>query len=252
MSRDTFDADRSEDPIFIHSTIDDAELDVYEFRILFHLKRRANKKQGGKAYPGAKSMAAVCGMSETKVREAVKGLERRKMLYVVRSAGGRDANHYYLTAPKDWILTPSPHEGHPCATRGGGVRHTQGTPSPDDGEGNQSRESTEDTIPGTAGGVAELPLEGESTMKEKALKVYEEYPRKTAKHAGVMAIMRALKKCPFEKLLNATRNYAASVSDKEPQFLPYPATWFNQRRYDDHHETTKSHDPNRDAAKSLW
>jgi len=69
-----------------------------------------------------------------------------------------------------------------------------------------------------------------------ALEIYEAYPRKVAKPAAIRAIIGALDKTPLEELLAKTNAYASAVAqwnDDEKQFIPHPATWFNQERYND-------------------
>lgn len=94
-----------------------------------------------------------------------------------------------------------------------------------------------------AGGACIL---GENKAKNKAITpsavsdsvsaetIYDAYPRKAARKAGLAAIRKALKTTPAEKLLKATQAFA-EVWKNEPdrQFCPYPATWFNQERFND-------------------
>ena len=69
--------------------------------------------------------------------------------------------------------------------------------------------------------------------------LYQAYPRHTAKDAALKAIEKALKKKSFDELLPIVRNYAQNVEKDiaegrtEKQFIPHPATWFNQGRYED-------------------
>ena len=63
--------------------------------------------------------------------------------------------------------------------------------------------------------------------------IYAAYPRKVAKPAAVKAIQRALRKASPIHLLERTKAYALATADSDPQFIPYPATWFNQQRYND-------------------
>jgi hypothetical protein len=63
--------------------------------------------------------------------------------------------------------------------------------------------------------------------------IYAAYPRKVAKPEALRAIGKAAKKVGFADLLAKTRAFAAAVEFVEPQFIPHPATWFNQERYND-------------------
>lgn len=68
---------------------------------------------------------------------------------------------------------------------------------------------------------------------KEAEEIYEAYPRHIAKKAAIKAIEGALREKPKEVLLEAVKRFALSVATKEPQFIPHPATWFNQGRWDD-------------------
>lgn len=87
-------------------------------------------------------------------------------------------------------------------------------------------------------------------IKDQADLVYLAYPKKVAKPDALKAIVKALKLLPFEELRNRTKDYARAVEGMDPQFIPYPATWFNDQRYNDDPSTwnpvaKKAHAPNR-------
>ena len=69
---------------------------------------------------------------------------------------------------------------------------------------------------------------------ENAETIYKLYPRKVGKPGALKAIKAALKKESAEFLALQTKKFAASpyVATK-PEFIPHPATWFNQERYND-------------------
>jgi hypothetical protein len=64
--------------LFVHSDLDDAQLDPYEFRVWAHLCRRANKL--GHAWGSQSDIMRVTGIGERKVREVLKSLEKRGWL----------------------------------------------------------------------------------------------------------------------------------------------------------------------------
>lgn len=71
-------------------------------------------------------------------------------------------------------------------------------------------------------------------------KIYKAYPRRSGKKNALMSIRKALRDNSFDYLLEKTEAYAKlwqGVSPSHPdfQFIPHPATWFNQERYDDEH-----------------
>lgn len=70
----------------------------------------------------------------------------------------------------------------------------------------------------------------------KAEEIYKLYPKKVGRGIALKAIRRAMNKVPYEKLLESVREYSAAVArwpEQEKQFVPFPATWFNQGRWDD-------------------
>jgi hypothetical protein len=68
---------------------------------------------------------------------------------------------------------------------------------------------------------------------DKAETIYDLYPRKAARPFALKAIRRAISKFGFDHLLNATINYRETAKKVDPKFIPYPATWFNQERFND-------------------
>jgi hypothetical protein len=56
------------------------------------------------------------------------------------------------------------------------------------------------------------------------------YPRKVGKGAAEKAWRSAVKVAPADVILAGARNY---VWPKDPQFIPHPATWLNQHRWND-------------------
>ena len=72
-----------------------------------------------------------------------------------------------------------------------------------------------------------------TNKNQSAESIYREYPRKVAKPDALKAIAKALRTNTPEFLLERTKAYAAAIGWKEPQFVPYPATWFNQERFND-------------------
>lgn len=75
-------------------------------------------------------------------------------------------------------------------------------------------------------------------MKEKTPEeiIYMVYPKKVGRKHALKAIYNALKEKNFEELYEATTSYNEEVikwSEEEKKYVPMPATWFNQGRYDD-------------------
>jgi len=75
---------------------------------------------------------------------------------------------------------------------------------------------------------------------EELESVYQEYPRKIGKPEALKAITKALQKIEIEDLRAKVRNYAQSRAGQDQQFTPYPATWFNQERWNDEIEAVST------------
>lgn len=70
----------------------------------------------------------------------------------------------------------------------------------------------------------------------EAEQIYSAYPRKQGRGAALKAIAAAAKKKPADYLLERTKAYAEAVAkwpSADREFIPHPATWFNQERYED-------------------
>jgi hypothetical protein len=73
------------------------------------------------------------------------------------------------------------------------------------------------------------------------------YPRKKGKIAGRKAFDKALKITTLEQLLIGIELLKIETAGKEPDFIPHPATWLNDGRWDD--EPSKQTKP---SASSPW
>lgn len=80
--------------------------------------------------------------------------------------------------------------------------------------------------------------------------LYAAYPRKEGKPAAIRAINAALKRCKlsFPDLLKSVEFFARTVkaAATETKFIPHPATWFNQDRWNDNTP------PKQDDPGSKW
>ena len=66
--------------------------------------------------------------------------------------------------------------------------------------------------------------------------IYLAYPKHVGKQAALKAIAQALKTIPSARLLECSRAYAAAVATwpaEHRDFIPHPAKWFNDGRFDD-------------------
>ena len=82
------------------------------------------------------------------------------------------------------------------------------------------------------------------TDKQKAERIYEEYPKKVGRGKAVASIVKALKNGADPNIvINAVIAYDRATKSwpaEDRQYIPNPATWFNQERWtDDQSEWTK-------------
>lgn len=73
--------------------------------------------------------------------------------------------------------------------------------------------------------------------------IYDAYPKKAAKQDALRAIEKALRSVSEATLLEAVTAYSqatATWAPDERQFIPNPATWFNDGRWDDDRATWAS------------
>lgn len=63
--------------------------------------------------------------------------------------------------------------------------------------------------------------------------IYAAYPRKIGRKASEHPIRQAITVKGFEELLKAVQAFAYATTKVEKRYIPHPATWFNQGRYDD-------------------
>lgn len=81
--------------MFVHSTVDDAGLSPSAFRVLAHLCRCANPKEGWWARPGVRNIAKTCRLDDETVKRAIAELEQAGFLQVDRGRGRGCKHRYY-------------------------------------------------------------------------------------------------------------------------------------------------------------
>lgn len=70
-------------------------------------------------------------------------------------------------------------------------------------------------------------------LKETAAEeIYQAYPLKVGRPQALKAILKASRKFPMAVLFDRTKAYAAARNG-DTEFMPHPATWFNQERFND-------------------
>lgn len=113
---------------------------------------------------------------------------------------------------------------------------------------NQQRSPNgQQAVTGTQGQEQEHRQEQKQKTKAVAQseieRVYAMYPRKVGRGAGIKAIKQAVRRIAPDRdvgwLLGKVRIYAQSCDGMEERFIPHPATWFNQERYEDENDGTR-------------
>lgn len=85
---------------------------------------------------------------------------------------------------------------------------------------------------GPQGGI----VESEPEEKPEPERIYDAYPRKIGRGKALAAIQKALRSVSFDVLSERVGAFALAVStwpQDRKQFVPFPATWFNQERWTD-------------------
>lgn len=85
--------------IFVHSALDQAGLDVYEFRVLAHIARR------GSCFASLATTADICKMSVRKAQSTLKSLEKRGFIEKKQRIGRTDV--YKVTPDLLYRLQPN-------------------------------------------------------------------------------------------------------------------------------------------------
>ena len=218
--------------IFVHSCLDDYGLPASVFRVYCHLARRASS---GAAFPAVASIARVCRLHPQTVRQALRVLVQHR--FITRESRPGTTPIYRLTSSAQW-QPPTNITGN----------HSESDTSPSVSESTpkkqiQSHPSEKDAVEGN-------PFEGDP-MKDnphsppkgdcvkgtgftfvQAEAIYAAYPKRVGRPAALRAIRRALVKHAFDYLLERTRLYAKTCNAPS-EFIPHPATWFNQERFND-------------------
>lgn len=88
-------------PIFIHSYLDEAGLDPYEFRAFAHVARRVGAQYDKEFFASLKKSADICGMSVRKLQYSFQLLCEGGFLEKQSREGRTDV--YKLKEPLHWV-----------------------------------------------------------------------------------------------------------------------------------------------------
>lgn len=85
---------------------------------------------------------------------------------------------------------------------------------------------------GTGKGTVKVKKRESPEREKQAESIYSAYPKKVARPEALKAIGKALESFPFERLLDRTQAYA-KARNGNLDFVPHPATWFNNHQFND-------------------
>jgi len=80
------------------------------------------------------------------------------------------------------------------------------------------------------------PRKQPEVVSSEAKAIYTLYPRHVGRESALRAILKALQRIPGDVLTERVKSYAAVANrytKEDREFIPHPATWFNEARYDD-------------------
>ncbi|WP_304455928.1 hypothetical protein [Nocardiopsis sp. YSL2] len=69
---------------------------------------------------------------------------------------------------------------------------------------------------------------------------YDAYPRKVGRKAAEQKFRTAVKTVDPQVIIDAAHRFAAAQARADPKFIPHPATWLHQGRWDDEDEPAQS------------
>lgn len=202
--------------------------------LLLALAFRANDE--GVAWPSQDSLAKDCRCSRRGVQRMLDALIAEGEIELVKAGGNGAGDHAIYKLPTyseggliDLLTTfgkgdPGANKGDPGAKKGRKLS-VQSVPEP-----NTTVRTKGDTDP-------------------VVVNIYEAYPKKVGRPAALKAIANACRSIDADQLLELTAAYAKSVAGADLQFIPHPATWFNQERYNDDPKTWTRSD-SRDRTQS--
>lgn len=130
----------------------------------------------------------------------------------------------------------------PTAANGSQRQPTAASPTSTSTSSSSPTSTSTSSIPQANG--AKAPAVPTALVEE----IYQAYPRKEGREDALRAIRKRIKEGKDPQfLLERVKTYAAAIAWKERDFIPHPATWFNNGRYDDDPANWK--DPGRDIKK---
>ena len=177
----------------------------------------ANHHNGetGLCFPSINRLAKVCRMSRRSVEKHISDLAGLGLIQVTqrfRAEGGKTSNSYQL-----FLKSSQEFQTDAQNLRMGSAKTAHG----------DAQNLRMNNL-----GRKNLGIE-DNILIEKFDDFYKCFPRKTAKGLARKAWEVAVAKTNPDVIISQAALYAASVEGKDKKFIPHPATWLNQERWDD-------------------
>tara|TARA_R110002153_G_scaffold238911_1_gene393332 strand:+ start:8359 stop:9057 length:699 start_codon:yes stop_codon:yes gene_type:complete len=170
----------------------------------------------GRCFPSIKRLSKLSEMSQRSVRSQIDVLVSMQLVEIKKSYrpdGQQTSNNYILYLSEDMAQ--------------GGVQNLQGGGENIAGVGVQNLH-TNNLV---SNNLVSKPVLRSCEIGFK--KFWDDYPRKIGKANAQKAFSKASQEVGVDKILEAVKPFADSVVKKEKKYIPHPATWLTQGRWDD-------------------
>lgn len=167
----------------------------------------------GKCFPSHKRLAQLCEMTDRSIRTHIEFLINAGLLTKhdnYRDNGSQTSNSYSLHL----MDTDNPRKNIPTPLE-------------------NISDPPQKNLPTLNLGNNNLGIEPLDHVDLDFDRFYEIYPRKIGKGAAKTAFAKAIKKKPAQLIIEAAHEYLVACKGKDKKFIPHPATWLNQERWDD-------------------
>lgn len=193
--------------------------------VLFHLADRHNPDFG--CFPSQDTLAHDCEMSRatvnrclTKLEEA--GLIEREQRIDPRTKRQQSTRYFLAFEMREARVSE-------CDTESKAVSHFEQEPCLISAQSRVSNCDTNPVIEPVIEPVIPPPIVPPHRFEE----FWAVYPRRVAKANAEKAWMKAVRTADPPTIIEAASAFAAIRAGEDKQFIPYPATWLNQKRWQD-------------------
>jgi len=195
--------------------------------VLIVLADRAD--DNGKCYPGMGRIAAESGFSRSTVKTALKALKSDGLIsWEQRHSDDGDLTSNLYTLDLGRLGADLPRSG-------AGLGVGQELPQGRSGAGHKA--SLKHQEESTLLRLGDDAKPSRTKTQERAAEIYAEYPKREGRKPALDEITKSMRAFGYEFLLERTRAYAKAITWKDRQFIPLPATWFRQERFNDDPES---------------